>query len=261
MKTHRRILSDPNAGVPKLSREQIERKAETVLSWFHRRPWAYPQVTPLAEIIARLSEKHRVRFSMTDDLGFTKSGQKMLGAFIRKPLAILVDRSLNPNGPRWRFTLAHELGHLSLHRKLNLNWDNLDNRISDDRRHIHRFSNSPSTPREWLEWQANAFAEALLMPRCSLRQAIAERQKELGINRNVGTIYVDDEWHNVQAYIDVVRHLQFSYQTSKSMVIARLKRLELLTDRRRFNATRSQNLLAQAVGDIIRRWEHQQRQA
>ncbi len=61
-------------------------------------------------------------------LGTDGRGQRLLGACYFAPVvAIFVDPSLlsAEEGPRFRFTLAHELGHLSLHRKLTLDFESL----------------------------------------------------------------------------------------------------------------------------------------
>lgn len=79
------------------------------------------------------------------------------------PHTIIIDEHLDSNEmePRRRFTVAHEIGHLILHedtfsvyqrcgkRQLE-SWDKLDT----------------------LEWQANTFAAALLMPTSTMEQAI-----------------------------------------------------------------------------------------
>ena len=81
---------------------------------------------------------------------------------------VIVDQSLNPDErpsvlSRYRFTLGHEIGHWQLHRNLLL-----VQRQQDD---LFQRATGPSIVcrtsqrREPIEWQADAFAAAMLMPR------------------------------------------------------------------------------------------------
>lgn len=186
-------------------------------------------------------EKQRLISSLT---GRHVSGVRPLTHFrVQSPLALLFVLA-----PRFRFTLAHELGHLVLHRKLPLRWKDLDKKageVTDVRSDLHLRRHLPQTPRQWLEWQANSFASALILPRATLRDAIAEKQTELGINRRRGTIFVDRQWHNIKSYYEVLNHLQLVYQASRTMLILRLGRLELLTDWRDFNLRHISALLSE----------------
>ncbi len=75
---------------------------------------------------------------------------------------------------RYRFTIAHEIGHLVLHRDLYESrrfdsihtWKVFINSISDE---VHG----------WYEWQAYAFAGLVLVPGDALRQAVATRVDEV----------------------------------------------------------------------------------
>lgn len=75
---------------------------------------------------------------------------------------------------RYRFTIAHELGHVVLHRELLLlrqyrsvgEWKAFINSIPVDE---HR----------WYEWQAHAFAGLVLVPGAPLRQAFSVRVAEV----------------------------------------------------------------------------------
>lgn len=81
---------------------------------------------------------------------------------------------------RLRFTLAHELGHLSLHRNLRLDFQSLDataRAIVDGERELqigHRVLESPG---DFLEWQANSYAAALLMPRITFTPELKRQDK------------------------------------------------------------------------------------
>lgn len=227
-----------SAGVKKLSREDIEKKAEEVLFSFNSKQLEEPRLTPIAELGKFFVDEYNVVLLTNQNLGHSVRGNKIYGACVFRPATILLDQSLDPNGPRFRFTLAHELGHLVLHRKLNLDWDKLDikeGRVSDAGKNFYIPKRGPQTPRQWLEWQANTFASALILPRATLSEAIAQIQIDLGYTRRRGTIYVDRQWDNLKAYKEIIPRLQFLYQVSRPALVTRLRRLGLLTDARDFN--------------------------
>ena len=81
---------------------------------------------------------------------------------------------------RYRFTVAHEVGHWVLHRPLYLRRDEsldlfgaqtAENRLVSLRRDV--FSRRSAIPRE--EWQANRFAAYLLIPTVDLREEFIRR--------------------------------------------------------------------------------------
>jgi Zn-dependent peptidase ImmA (M78 family) len=149
---------------------------------------------------------------------------------------IFVDHSLLSSDAtaRFRFTLAHELGHLSLHRNLPLDFELLDatsKGILDARQDLRLGRRELKTPRDWLEWQANYYAGCLLIPRAMLGPELERRQHLLGV-RLPGRIYVDDQPDNMASYISLVEHLRATFQTSKTTTRIRLEQLGLLEDRR-----------------------------
>ena len=54
------------------------------------------------------------------DLGTSEGGRKILGRFYISTRTVVIDASLEVDSPRWRFTVAHEIGHLVLHRSMRL---------------------------------------------------------------------------------------------------------------------------------------------
>jgi hypothetical protein len=232
------------SSVPYLSRSDIELKAEEVLEWIKPGILAAPSLTPVAEIAERMKKEFDVRIEVKN-LGFSARGRKILGACQFSPRAIQLDALLDPNGPRYRFTFAHEIGHLILHRKLKLDPYELDiavNEIVDEPVHFYFGRKPVLTGRDRLEWQANAFASALLMPRATVKAAVVMKQQELGIRR-LGTIYVDNQPRNMLDYIEVRRDLVEIYQVSNTALRIRLKQLQILEDRRRFSPQHISTLL------------------
>jgi Zn-dependent peptidase ImmA (M78 family) len=181
------------SSVQRFSREDIEAIAESTLLWLNPRQLKSPRATSVLSIVEKLDEKGQLVTSFDFPLGTSVRGKKILGQFLFEPVpTIFIDRSLEKDGPRFRFTLAHELGHFALHRRLKLNFGELDKPgIQDTRADFHLGRRQRVTNRDWLEWQANTFAAALLLPRATLWKAIVEKQLDLGVTHNLGRIFVD----------------------------------------------------------------------
>ena len=97
-----------------------------------------------------------------------RSQPDILGAILIEEELVLIDSHLNPkNNPsmlgRYRFTVAHEIGHFRLHRSY----------VARDANQTFLFETSTepavicraSEEHEPIEWQANFFGACLLMPR------------------------------------------------------------------------------------------------
>lgn len=93
-------------------------------------------------------------------------------AFTAKDLrSIMVDlstvESRSPN--RYRFSLAHELGHVVLHADVYAQIEFLS--IREWKQVVMSL---PEKDREWLEWQAYSFAGLILVPREPLMERLAD---------------------------------------------------------------------------------------
>lgn len=104
---------------------------------------------------------------LTDVLGMRDGVE----AFVHSDLTqITVDlRAYERQTNRYRFSIAHELGHIILHRDVfqSLRFDSIDGWKETVR-------SIPSKEYAWLEWHANCFAGHVLVPR-------AELVRELGV--------------------------------------------------------------------------------
>lgn len=95
----------------------------------------------------------------------TSMNQDVSGMLIRDDNVLTVGLNSNQVSRRQRFTLAHELGHLRLHRGRPLIVD------SSIRVNLRDSASATATNRE--EMEANRFAAALLMPENMVREALA----------------------------------------------------------------------------------------
>ena len=79
-----------------------------------------------------VQEKHGVKFIFNSDLGDTTSGCRIRGRIAPQERRIWIDRSLVSELPRLRFTIAHEIGHLALHRHRSIkNYERIDDTDDD----------------------------------------------------------------------------------------------------------------------------------
>ena len=148
-----------------LSEEEIETAALETLGSYGRRFGEVPAPpVPVEEIL----ECHLGLDFGLEDLAEAGLGEDVLGAMWAGERRVRVDSSLDPDEfprkeGRYRFTVAHEIGHWQLHRYLflaNVGQDPLFGGSSEPSV-ICRAEYARKPP---VEWQADAFAARLLMP-------------------------------------------------------------------------------------------------
>lgn len=228
----KKIKYDKN-GIPILSRTDLEEKSEAFINFFNPTCLSgAPQATPLPSICERLQKDFDLKFHFNVDLGQTKEGYKYRGRFHIPSNSIFIDNSLEWNDPRFNFTLAHEIAHFVLHRKIDIKilTTEKDKEISDTNRQLILDQLNSDNPRDWIEWQANKFASSLLLPRLTVPGAVISKQKQEGVNRRLGTIFLDRQSDNIVYYKSIVDYLSKLYETSKASVKVRLKELNILIE-------------------------------
>lgn len=131
-----------------------------------------------------LYDTHDVAYRDDRDLGH-HDGDKTLGRTLPRRNAIHIDVSLKQAGPigRFRFTIAHEVGHWVLHRELFLQdrhqvpmfaGDDADgDSLISLKRNVFPPAGHGKLPPE--EWQANRFAIAFLVEEKRLRDEFRAR--------------------------------------------------------------------------------------
>ncbi len=131
------------------------------------------------------------------------------------------------------FILAHEYGHLVLHRKVDpVRSGYATSTIGDTEQDFVTGKKILSTPRDWIEWQANRFASAILMPRATFSDALIDFHKEQGIRRNVGIVVVNGTLPSQSDFAHVVGQLSDVYGVNRTTIECRMRDLELLQDHR-----------------------------
>jgi len=182
---------------PRHSSADLELKAEQVLRHFRAEVLESPVSTPIAWIIAESKKQFGLQFECKD-LGYSEGGKKILGAFRFHPRCIIIDASLQ-NDSRVQFVLRHEFGHYVLHRRLVLSKKDYPP-IVDTQRDLITGRKNLRTPRDWIEWQANRFSAALLMPRATFRTALIKAQQDIGMASRLGTVYVEDKSYSLRDF-------------------------------------------------------------
>lgn len=146
-----------------------------------------------------------------------------LGKLVVKDKLINISNELEYDTPRWRFTVAHEIGHYILH------YEYLKTKIdsygeTSDSLNLSQCSKNNFSKR--LEIQANKFAAYLLVPHQLLIPKIIEMFVYYGINR--GRLFVDMQQCNLDNYHNVIGKIAAYFNVSKLCVAYRMKELNLL---------------------------------
>ena len=222
------------SNIDRLSKIDLDHRARVVIDWYDSTVGDRPRAVPVLSICERLHQMGKLKLVLGVDLGVSESGRKVRGLFDSSNLLVAIDQSLDPSGPQFQFTLAHELGHFVLHRRYALSEMDIDAKksiISDTRRDFYLGRQLPrSTDREWMEWQANTFAEALLLPELSFRKTVSAVQRDMGINKHLGEIYINRTPQSHADYRMITSRLLEHFHVSRTLVVRRLWNLGIVLD-------------------------------
>ena len=172
-----------DSGVPILKSEDIDGIANAILSKFNIAALTIPQsidIDALAEQVMKLKLDFHYLSNNGVILGLTsfknqqitvynKEKNKVQNINIEKH-TVVIDQSLIESASqeqRYRFTLGHEVGHVVCHQKYytKSNEQKICNRGYSERRLL-------KNDIDWLEWQADRFAAAILMPNQAVKNLI-----------------------------------------------------------------------------------------
>lgn len=222
-----RIKSSDKDIIPYIGQSYIDGRVINIFKHFKAKIKEKNEIL-LSPICDYLSEFNDIEFIYDQNLGENAHGNIILGKLDLDSKIIFISNILEINSPRWRFTLAHELGHFLLHRKLFLN--NPNSNVMDSEGTISWESLDKSDSSR-LEWQANSFASSLLLPKITLIPLIAKLLIEYGIrNSNHGIIYLDNQRDNILAYRCISSKIKQEFNVSYQMVTYRLIQLNILNN-------------------------------
>lgn len=169
-----------------------------------------------------LKSKYPVLFDFESELPID-----VLGKIKFNPLKIQITRRLKTDLARWRFTLAHEIGHLILHSKLLT--DKISEKTDTEFSLSYKYHVSEWTSKR-LEYQANLFASNLLLPISTLGPVVTKYFKEERIHK--GHLYWDHQRVNQQLALTQLTKISFIYGASLEVARIRLITLGWLIDDR-----------------------------
>jgi len=215
-----------------LSRPKIEEHVGHMLDYVLPNRGNDPHPPDLQRIVTVLESRYPVRFSFSHDLGRLPTGERIFGTFAVAPLTIRVTSFLPKWSPRFQRTLAHELGHLVLHRKMigKGKYISREKPIVDTARQLRYRETAELSDLGWVEWQANEFAMCLILPRRYLQVLVCSVQMGLGINRNLGTMYLDEQPCNKRDCHRIVNEIAERSAAKKPLLWRRLRFLGILED-------------------------------
>ena len=188
-----------------LSYKQIGEKAENFLSKYH------PSLTlpiPIEEIA-----ESQFNIEIVPVIGVKREYD--VEASIKSDFStIFIDYDLYmKHENRTRFTIAHELGHLILHKEL---FESLKIETTED---LYNLSEKISDKEySWLEWQAYSFAGQVLVPKNILFKEIEKRLGRLPKEETLETIF------------PLVGDLSEIFQVSGEVVVRRLQKEKIIKD-------------------------------
>lgn len=139
------------------------------------------------------------------------------------------------NTPAHLFVLAHELGHFILHQGLIIDQKDYDD-FPDPELSFKTFKYVPFNPenfdfshiKHWIEWQANYFAESLILPWFALKAKLWFYQGELGMRE--GKLYLTNHDVNNDMANKIIGKLSRYYNVTPTSVIFRLSDLDLFEE-------------------------------
>ena len=207
---------------PYLSNETIEKKA---IECIGKNNILENYYVHSKEIIDILKNTYGI-----DVISNTSFEGKELGRLDLVKNTIFLAGELEIDSPRWRFTLAHEFGHVVLHKSLlvekNVYITSDDDNYSDPFYSITRRSVDKNIKR--IEIQANIFASYLLMPNLQMAIKLMRLKKEMGLNK--AYIHYDDQPVNIQGCNTLFSKISEHFGISKESIKYRLLQLGLLKD-------------------------------
>jgi Zn-dependent peptidase ImmA (M78 family) len=242
-------------GVPILSKDEIEYIAEAVLQDYNPKLLDNPGVLDVehfSECYASLEMDYQDLTHDRSILGMTVFNNCYIPVYDPEndrakkiPVdegTILIDNSLLEDDQlrRGRFTLGHEASHWLLHRQIyvvNKNQISLFDDLEEEKQPVIKCRTTDIecvgkkrlvTDDDWMEWQADYMASALLMPKKAFTKLVEGEFKSVGIDDGyyqIGTDFEKDLWADVLGY-----ELADIFEVSVTAAKIRLRNLRFIRD-------------------------------
>ena len=205
--------------IPYLSLDEIENITQELLPFPIK-----TSTTNLHLILDSLKSTQNIEYIQSEDLG-TINNKDILGKISFKPTCIHMSDKMEVNSHRWRFTLAHELGHCILHTKY---LTTLYDEIIDTETSLNNSIIFDDESMKRIEYQANIFASSLLMPSVIFKAVTYLTFKKENVNR--GRLYLDNQFCNQEPFYRVVSQISKIFNVSIQAVKYRMIEFKLLED-------------------------------
>jgi Zn-dependent peptidase ImmA (M78 family) len=202
--------------VPFITPAKIEKIITDIFKWKNRNDSEYYMNTK--ELIDFVKNQWSVSFDFDSEL------YDELGCCDFKEKKISITKTLEYNSPRWRFTLAHEIGHYILHQYL---YEKYQIYMANDDEANFRNSELDSNLTRRVEIQANVFASRLLVANEALEIIYCQLHKQLAL-RNFPMLYIDNQPCNIHNYNYITQKIAKRFGISQDFVRYRLLELKLL---------------------------------
>ncbi|MBD2784202.1 ImmA/IrrE family metallo-endopeptidase [Xenorhabdus sp. DI] len=223
--------SKSNSSLKYLGFDELENKTLSLIQQSHKNSDIIP--IDFTKIISYMETLYDVKFIFSENLGIHNIKGEILGIMDIKNNTIKITNQLEKNSHRWRFTLAHEIGHYILHSNFITEKYDLYSEVESNFFWDENNLNIMNSIKNSLEWQANMFANCILMPRYEVFNVIKDLVKKLQIsNFSNGIIYLDNQPCNIHNYNCVIEKLKRTFNVSATIATIRLKQLRILNDAR-----------------------------
>lgn len=200
-------------GSPILSAEQIEDIVEKIIYKFNPILLKDLRPVPIPDLMKSLKG---IKFNISP------LEREYLGRINLKESLIELNAyhfSMNKEDFRWRFTLAHEIGHFFLH--------SMPGRIMlEDTEQMFRIFDKPhkGSIRDWEEWHANTFASALLIPRRPFQMFVERELRKHDFVRNKTVFFLDDQPESRKVFNTIIDIIHMKSNVSKAVARIRLEK-------------------------------------
>jgi len=209
-------------GLEYLSKKLITGLTEEIINEFDTSILTYGKPFPITRFMSNLTEKYGLKF--VTDKAFKKNKAHLKGYFDRGNKIIHINPAICIN--QFAFVCAHEIGHFFLHQKLQISqvrYESQPDAKYDPITRKHLFEKE----KHWIEWQANYFADCLLMPVRSLLWQLTKWQDSVGLSRR-GYIWLDNQPCNILDFKKAMLILGYVFEVSRTILEIRMADLGMI---------------------------------
>ncbi|QJW90266.1 ImmA/IrrE family metallo-endopeptidase [Spirosoma taeanense] len=226
--------------IPILSRSEIEDIVNEILADYYPHRQARENALHWPTFEQYLYDVFELEISYVPYIGLDSSNRMIQSRCIFNQRRIEILTSLQDSS-RLNFIKGHEIGHYFLHNKCSISQSAYESMEDSDFRYdLDKYQ--INSDRGWIEWQANTFANSLIMPTPAFLKRLKHIKTSIGLSPNKN-LYVDRQRCNIDDFHAITGDLATFFRTTKTSATIKLETLNLIS------FERSQ----ETVGQIIRR--------